>query len=342
MSEQNTTMLLPVHFILLGVPGLEHLYLYLALIFSVVYVTSVIGNLTLLFIIRIDRSLHEPMYYFLCMLSSIDLALSNSTTPKMLGILWVNSREINSQACLTQMFFLHSGAIMESALLLAMAFDRYVAICNPLRYTSILTKWLITYIGMLTISRAVALMIPLPFLIKRLPFCSPNVIHHSYCEHMAVVKLACADTTVNNIYGIVVALVIVGLDLIFIICSYILILGAVFRLASKEAKIKALGTCGAHICAILAFYIPVVLSSVVHRFGKNVPIHIHILLANVYLMLPPLINPIVYGVKTKQIRNRVKSILSVHFACSTNARSDITRTHGLPQSRWNGKHNLTK
>ncbi|XP_069828829.1 olfactory receptor 52K2-like [Dendropsophus ebraccatus] len=327
MSQQNTTMLFPTHFILLGIPGLEHLQLYLALIFTVVYVTSVFGNLMLLFIIKIDRSLHEPMYYFLCMLSSIDLALSNSTTPKMLGILWVNSQEIYSEACLTQMFFLHSFAIMESALLLAMAFDRYVAICNPLRYTSILTKWLITQIGVLAISRAAALMMPLPLLIKRLPFCSDNVIHHSYCEHMAVVKLVCADTTFNNIYGIVVALFIVGLDLIFIICSYIFILRAVFRLASREAKLKALGTCASHVCAILAFYIPVVLSSVVHRFGKNVPIHIHILLANVYLMLPPLINPIVYGVRTKQIRHRVKSIFSVHFVCSTHVCSDVRKTH---------------
>ncbi|KAG9468149.1 hypothetical protein GDO78_013659 [Eleutherodactylus coqui] len=321
----NSTRLLPIQFFLLGIPGLEHLYLYLAFVFTVVYITSLIGNFTLLFIIRIDRSLHQPMYFFLCMLSSIDLALSSSTTPKMLGIFWLNSHEIYSEACLTQMFFLHSCAIMESALLLAMAFDRYVAICNPLRYASILTKWLITHIGMLTVSRAVALMTPLPFLIKKLPFCSANIIHHCYCEHMAVVKLACADTTFNNIYGIVVALFIVGLDLMFIIYSYVLILRAVFRLSSKEARFKALGTCASHIVAILTFYIPVVLSSVVHRFGKMVPIHIHILMANVYLMLPPLLNPIVYGAKTQQIRNRVKSIFSNHFICPPNVRSNMMK-----------------
>ncbi|XP_018430620.1 PREDICTED: olfactory receptor 52K2-like, partial [Nanorana parkeri] len=320
MPEANSSNQLPTHFLLLGIPGLEPSYLYIAFIFTIVYVTSVIGNIALLFIIKIDRSLHEPMYFFLCMLSAIDLILSNSTTPKMLGILWSNNHEIYSEACLTQMFFLHSFAIMESALLLAMSFDRYIAICQPLRYYSILTKLLITNIGLLAISRAVALMTPLPFLIKRLPFCSSNVIHHSYCEHMAVVKLACVDTTFNNIYGLVVALVIVGLDLIFLICSYVLILQAVFRLASSEARYKALSTCAAHICAILSFYVPVVLSSLVHRFGKNVPIHIHILLANIYLMLPPLINPIVYGVRTKQIRNRIKSAFSVNFMCSISVR----------------------
>nr|DBA32216.1 TPA: hypothetical protein GDO54_000025 [Pyxicephalus adspersus] len=311
MSKANCSNQLPTHFILLGIPGLEPVYLYLALVFTIVYLTSVMGNLTLLFIIKIDRSLHEPMYFFLCMLSAIDLVLSNSTTPKMLGILWSNNNEIYFEACLTQMFFLHSFAIIESALLLAMSFDRYIAICHPLRYNSILTNLLITGVGVLAVSRAIALMTPLPFLLKRLPFCSASVIHHSYCEHMAVVKLACVDTTFNNIYGLVVALFIVGLDLIFIVWSYILILQAVFRLASAEARFKALSTCAAHICAILSFYVPVVLSSVVHRFGKDVPIHIHILLANVYLMLPPLINPIVYGVRTKQIRKIIKSAFNL-------------------------------
>ncbi|XP_075449621.1 olfactory receptor 52K2-like isoform X2 [Ascaphus truei] len=323
MNLPNTTGSNPPTFLLLGIPGLETFYIHIAFVFSLVYITSVVGNITLLSIIMIERSLHEPMYFFLCMLSAIDLVLSTSTTPKMLGILWFNSQEIYFAACLTQMFFLHSFAIMESAILLAMAFDRYLAICHPLRYTSMLTNRLISYIGLVSVSRAVALMTPLPFLLKRLPFCTANVIHHSYCEHMAVVKLICADTTFNNIYGLVVALFIVGLDLVFIVWSYILILRAVFRLTSKEARLKALGTCASHICAILVFYIPVVLSSVVHRFGKNVPLHIHILMANFYLLLPPMFNPIVYGVKTKQIRERVRKLFHLDIGCSPSGCSDM-------------------
>ncbi|KAM5124975.1 olfactory receptor 52K1-like [Mantella aurantiaca] len=341
MSEANSSNQHPTHFILLGIPGLEPFYLYIAFFFTIVYVTSVIGNFILLFIIKIERSLHEPMYFFLCMLSTVDLALSNSTTPKMLAILWFSNHEIYFEACLTQLFFLHSFAIMESALLLAMSFDRYVAICQPLRYNSILTTLLVSNIGLLAVGRAVALMAPLPFLIKRLPFCSANVIHHSYCEHMAVVKLACVDTTFNNIYGLVVALFIVGLDLVFIIWSYVLILRAVFRLASLEARFKALSTCAAHICAILSFYIPVVLSSLVHRVGKDVPIHIHILLANVYLMLPPLINPIVYGVRTKQIRSRIKSAFTMDFTCSgrVHTKTMANKSHKFPQ--WTRNHQVT-
>ncbi|XP_073473758.1 olfactory receptor 52K2-like [Aquarana catesbeiana] len=334
MPGANSSNQFPTHFILLGFPGLERSYFYIAFMFTIVYVTSVIGNFTLLFIIKIDRSLHEPMYFFLCMLSAIDLVLFNSTTPKMLGILWFGIHEIYFEACLTQMFFLHTFIATESALLLAMSFDRYIAICQPLRYNSILTKLLITNIGLLAIGRAVALTISLPFLMKRLPFCSTNVIHHSYCEHMAVVRLACTDTTFNSIYGLAVAMVIVGLDLSLIILSYVLILQAVFRLDSTEARYKALGTCASHICAILLLYVPIVVSSVVYRLGKDVPIHIHILLANVHLVLPPLINPIVYGLRTKQIRNRIKSIIKVDFMCFIRVRAEEIAIKTMQVPKW--------
>ncbi|XP_063297745.1 olfactory receptor 52K2-like [Pelobates fuscus] len=308
MPLQNVSISHHVSFILLGVPGLEEFYVYIGLVFFVAYVISLMGNFTLLFIIKIEQSLHEPMYLFLCMLSSIDLVLSSSTIPKMISILWFNSQEIYYEACLTQMFFVHSFATMESSILLAMAFDRYLAICIPLRYTSLLTKQLVVYIGLGFLGRAVGAVLPLPILFKRLTLCKENIIHHAFCDHMAVVKLSCSDTTMNSLYGLVVALFIVALDLMLIILSYALILSAVFKLSTKESRLKALSTCASHICAILVFYVTVVLSSVVQRFGRNVPIYIHVLLASVYLILPPLINPIIYGVKTKQIQNRVMKL----------------------------------
>ncbi|XP_075703977.1 olfactory receptor 52K2-like [Rhinoderma darwinii] len=298
-------------FVLIGLPGLESSYVYIAFVFFLVYLISVVGNVTLLYIIRIDQSLHQPMYIFLGMLSSIDLVLTNSTTPKLLSILWFHSQEIFFEACLTQMFFIHSFASMESCILLAMAFDRYLAICHPLRYNSLLTYRLVSMTGLSSVGRGIVMVLPLPILFRRLSLCEHNVIQHSFCDHIAVVKLACSDTTVNSFYGLVVALLVVAVDLIFIILSYGLILRAVFNLSSNEARIKALGTCTSHICAILVFYTTVVLSSVVQRFGKNVPVFIVILLANVYLMLPPLINPIVYGVKTRQVRNQIKRLLEM-------------------------------
>ncbi|XP_029457643.1 olfactory receptor 52K1-like [Rhinatrema bivittatum] len=308
MLVLNTTNFQPSTFLLVGIPGLEAEHYWISLPFCSAYIIALMGNFTLLFIIKVEESLHEPMYIFLSMLSSTDLVLSTSIIPKILAIFWFNSREIDFHSCLTQMFFIHSFAAIESGFLLAMAFDRYVAICNPLRYTSILTNPVIINIGLSVVVRAVSLVAPLPFLARRFPYCGSNIVHHSYCEHMAVVKLACADTTFSNLYGIIVALFLVGLDLIFIAFSYILILRAVFRLASDEARLKALSTCASHICAILVFYVPVVLSSVVHRFGQKVAPHVHILLASSYLLIPPMINPIIYGIKTKQICERVLNL----------------------------------
>ncbi|XP_039363292.1 olfactory receptor 52K1-like [Mauremys reevesii] len=305
LSSPNGTGSDPSVFFLTGIPGMEALHFWISIPFCLMFTVALLGNCILLYVIKTDPSLHKPMFYFLAMLAVIDLVLSTTTVPKILSIFWFNSREISFNGCLVQMFFLHSFSTLESTLLLAMAFDRYVAICNPLKYVTILTNSMIAKIGLVALARAVLLVIPLPFLLRRLPYCGSHVISHCYCEHMAVVKLACADTRFNNIYGIIVTVFIVGLDLMFIVLSYVKILRAVLSLASKEEQLKAFSTCGSHLCAILVVYTPVVLSSTIHRFGRYVTPHVHILLANFNLLFPPMMNPIVYGVKTKQIHDRV-------------------------------------
>ncbi|XP_037695679.1 olfactory receptor 52K1-like [Choloepus didactylus] len=298
----------PAVFLLMGIPGLEHLHIWIFIPFCFAYTLALLGNCTLLFIIRADTALHEPMYLFLAMLAAIDLVLSSTTLPKMLSIFWFGDLEINFYACLVQMLFLHSFSIMESAVLLAMAFDHYVAICKPLHYSTVLTGPLIARIGMAAVFRAVTLMTPLPFLLRCFHYCRGPAIVHCYCEHMAVVRLACGDTCFNNIYGIAVAMFIVVLDLLFVVLSYIFILQAVLQLASHEAYHKAFGTCVSHIGAILAFYTPAVISSVMHQVAHRAAPHVHILLANLYMLFPPMVNPVIYGVKTKQIHERVLGI----------------------------------
>ncbi|XP_006126626.1 olfactory receptor 52K1-like [Pelodiscus sinensis] len=305
VPSSNSTSSDPSVFFLTGIPGLEDMHLWISIPFSSVFAIILLGNCTLLYVIRTEPSLHKPMFYFLAMLAVVNLVLSTTTVPKILSIFWFNSREINFSACLVQMFFIHSFSMMESALLLAMAFDRYVAICNPLRYATILTNSVIVKIGLAALVRAVVLMAPLPFLVRRLPFCQSHVIAHCACDHMAVAKLACADTRINSIYGIIIAFFIVGLDLMFIALSYVKIIRTVLSLASKEEQLKAFGTCVSHLFAILVVYLPGVLSSVIHRFGEQIAPYVHILLGTFYLLFPPMMNPIVYGVKTKQIRDRV-------------------------------------
>ncbi|CAI9609245.1 unnamed protein product [Staurois parvus] len=193
------------------------------------YLITLLANISVLLTIKREESLHQPMYLFLSMLLLTDLVQSNATLPKMLLIFWFNLNEISCEGCLVQMFFIHSFSIMGSSILLGMAFDRYVAICQPLRYSTILTNPLITKIGVIVVVRGTLLIFPLPFLIWRLPFCKSHVIEHAYCEHMAVAKLACADVRVNVVYGLAVALFVDVVDIMGITVSYIKIVIAVFK-----------------------------------------------------------------------------------------------------------------
>ncbi|XP_060119834.1 olfactory receptor 52D1-like [Heteronotia binoei] len=298
-------------FFLVGLPGLENEQVWISIPFFFTYLTALLGNATLLWVIWTESSLHKPMYFFLSMLALTDMALPTCIVPKMLTIFWTGTQEITFVACLVQMFMIHALCAVESGTLTAMAYDRYVAICAPLSYTSLLTANTVAKLGAAIASRALIIVLPFPFLVKRLPFCHARLISHSYCEHMAVVKLACGDTTPNNLYGLILSLVIVGADLSFIFVSYGLILHAVFRLPSVEARRKALGTCGAHVGVIVILYTPGVFSFLCHRFGHNVPHHVHIFLANIYLVVPAMLNPLVYGAKTKEIRDRVLKALQM-------------------------------
>ncbi|NP_001378314.1 olfactory receptor family 52 subfamily A member 1I [Equus caballus] len=309
MSTSNKTVFMPSMLTLIGIPGLESVQCWIGIPFCAMYLIAVIGNSLLLIIIISERSLHEPMYIFLGMLAVTDMALSTSIVPKMLGIFWFHIPEIYFDSCLFQMWLIHTFQAMESGILLAMALDRYVAICYPLRHAVIFTHQLITQIGSVLALRAVILVTPFLLLIKcRFQFYHTTVISHSYCEHMAIVKLAAENIRVNKIYGLFVAFTVAGFDLMFITVSYIQIFITVFRLPEKEARLKAFNTCIAHICVFLQFYFFAFFSFFTHRFGSHIPPYIHILFSSLYLLVPPFLNPLVYGAKTKQIRVHVVKI----------------------------------
>uniref|UniRef100_A0A452HWQ9 G-protein coupled receptors family 1 profile domain-containing protein n=1 Tax=Gopherus agassizii TaxID=38772 RepID=A0A452HWQ9_9SAUR len=300
MASFSITPTDPSTFILTGIRGLQDAHLWISIPFSMFYMIGLLGNFTLLFVVGKEQTLHKPMYLLLCMLALTDIVMPSSVILKALCIFWFNLKGITIGGCLTQMFFLHAASVMHSAVLVTMALDRYVAICNPLRYTTILTN-----LGLVSFIRAVLFILPLPLLLSRQPFCANRIIPHTYCDHIAVAKMSCGDITASRVYGLVMAFVIIGFDLLLIGLSYGLIIRAILRISSKEAHQKALNTCTAHICALLMIYPVGLFSSLTHRFGQGIAPHVHIILSNLSYLLPPMLNPIIYGIKTKELRDNV-------------------------------------
>ncbi|XP_031536854.2 olfactory receptor 51A7-like [Vicugna pacos] len=268
------------------------------------YLVAILGNCTILFFIKTETSLHEPMYYFLSMLAFSDLGLSISSLPTMLRIFWFSITRISPDACFAQEFFIHGFSAMESSVLLLMSIDRFIAIYNPLRYTSILTSARVMNVGLAFAVKSILLVFPFPFILKRLKFCKKSLLSHSYCLHQDVMKLACSDNRVNIIYGLLVALTAM-LDLVCISVSYVLILKIVLGIASHKGCLRVFNTCISHICAVLIFYVPIVTLAIIHRFAKSVSPLIRVVIADTFLLVPPLMNPSVYSVKSQQIRSLI-------------------------------------
>ncbi|XP_044846378.1 olfactory receptor 51G2-like [Mauremys mutica] len=305
MSAVNDTKLNSAVFLLTGMPGKENVHLWVSIPFCLMYVISIVGNSVILFIIKTDPSLHEPMYIFLSMLAITDLGLSITSMPTTMSIFLFNSREISLNACFAQLFFIHMLKCIESSMLLLMAFDRFIAIRDPLRYASILTLPRIGKMGLVCVLRGVAVMLPLPFLLQRFRYCRANVLSHSYCLNQEVMKMACSDIRVNSIYGLSVSVFTVWLDSLLIFLSYVMILKTVLSIASHAECLRALNTCVSHLCAVLLFYTPMIGLSVIHRFGEGSSPLLQIPLGYIHVLVPPVMNPIVYSVKSKHLRARI-------------------------------------
>nr|XP_028688743.1 olfactory receptor 52N2-like [Macaca mulatta] len=219
MSGVNSCSLIPGFFILNGIPGLEVTHIWISLPFCFMHIIAVVGNCGLICLISHKEVLHWPMYYFLALLSFTDATWCTTMVPNILCIFWLSLKEIDFNAYLSQMFFVHILTGMESGVTMLMDLDHYVVICYPLRYATILTKPVITKAGLATFLRSVMLIIPFTFLTKCLPYCWGNFIPHTYCDHTSVAKVSCSNFKVNTVYGLFAALLIGGFDMVCIAVS---------------------------------------------------------------------------------------------------------------------------
>ncbi|KAK5868177.1 hypothetical protein PBY51_009214 [Eleginops maclovinus] len=293
-----------------GFPALQDHWRLLALALTACYVTLLMGNSALLYVIGSVASLHSPMYLLIGSLCAVDVLVGTTIIPTTLLSLLFGWDRISLTGCLTQMFFTHFLSSLESTLLLAMALDRYVAICLPLRYKKIMNTSVFAKLLLFALLRSGSVMVTLVGLAGSLWFCSSNTIRHCYCDHMALVSLACGDTERNRVAGLAVIICFVGVDTPVIFFSYVKILSVVLRASvSGEERWKAFHTCGTHLMVMICFYLVGSVSFL--SPSLDIPTDAHTFMGLMYILLPATVNPIIYGVRTKEIRNGFLKIFKV-------------------------------
>ncbi|XP_016111067.1 olfactory receptor 52K2-like [Sinocyclocheilus grahami] len=268
--------------------------------FSLMFLLAITANSMIIYLITSQKSLHSPMYVLIGLMAVVDLMLPIFFVPNMLLNFLFNWTGISLTGCLIQMFSLHFVGTFQSTLLLWMALDRYFAICKPLYYHKYMEIPNFVKFVVVPVIRNVLLVVTTVSLAGKLSFCVTNIIDHCFCEHMVLVQLACGDITINNIVGLLTVFFIPTADFILINISYIVIFTSVFK--SGKTNMKALNTCITHFIVMSVTLTFALIAFLSYRIRNNFSPSGRVFVSTMYLLFPSCFNPIIYGVRTKEIR----------------------------------------
>uniref|UniRef100_A0A8C3IE25 Olfactory receptor n=1 Tax=Chrysemys picta bellii TaxID=8478 RepID=A0A8C3IE25_CHRPI len=307
MGRENSTLV--TEFILLGLASKPEEQLILFGVFTVIYLVALIGNMLILLLVSLDSRLHTPMYFFLGNLSVVDIGYISSTVPKMLANYLSRDMSISWAGCLSQMFFFLSFGGIECLILGVMAYDRYVAICHPLHYCTFMRRRvcaLLLVAGAWTMSFFFALVNTL-FLLN-VNFCGPNEVNHFICELPSLLALSCTKTFINEVV-LLTSVVIFGLSsFIPILVSYIHIISTILRIHSAEDRSKAFSTCSSHLTVVCLLYLTALFQYMKPNAAPSVILNE--LFSIQYSILTPMLNPIIYSLKNKEVKMALWKIYS--------------------------------
>ncbi|XP_006865776.1 PREDICTED: olfactory receptor 1J1-like [Chrysochloris asiatica] len=295
-------------FLLLGLPIRPEQQSMFFTLFLGMYLTTVLGNLLIILLIRLDSRLHTPMYFFLSHLAFTDITFSSVTVPKMLINMKIQRLSISYEGCISQTYFFILFADLDSFLITSMAYDRYVAICHPLHYTTIMSQSLcvMLVVGSWVIAWACALLHTL--LLARLSFCADNTIPHFFCDLAALLKLSCSDTSINQLVIFTAGLAAIMLPFLCILLSYGRIGATILRIPSTKGICKALSTCGSHLLVVTLYYGAIIglyfLPSSSNTSDKNIVASV------MYTVVTPMLNPFIYSLRNKDMKGALRKLLS--------------------------------
>ncbi|XP_037674005.1 olfactory receptor 5AS1 [Choloepus didactylus] len=305
MLESNYTM--PTEFIFVGFTEYLPLRVTLFLVFLIVYTLTMVGNMSLMILVNINSSLHTPMYYFLSNLSFLDISYSTAITPKMLMNFLASKKSISPSGCALQMFFFACFADAECLILAAMAYDRYAAICNPLLYSTLMSRRVCICSIVLAYFSGTMTSLVHVCLTFRLPFCGSNLVNHFFCDIPPILALSCADTYINELLLFVLCGFIQTTTFIFIFITYFCILITVLSIKSPGGRRKTFSTCASHLIAVTLFYGTLLFMylSPMTSYSLNTDK----VVALFYTVVFPMFNPIIYSFRNKDVKNALEKLL---------------------------------
>ncbi|XP_036052598.1 olfactory receptor 1468-like [Onychomys torridus] len=305
MTEENQTVI--SQFLLLGLPiPQEQQQLFYAL-FLAMYLTTVLGNLIIIILILLDSHLHTPMYLFLSNLSFSDLCFSSVTMPKFLQNMQSQDPSIPYAGCLAQMYFYLYFADLESFLLVVMAYDRYVAICFPLHYTSIMSPKLCLSLMVLSWVLTIFHAMLHTLLVARLSFCKNNVIPHFFCDISPLLKLSCSDTHVNELVIFIMGGLFIIIPFVLIVASYAGIVSSILKVTSVRGIHKVFSTCGSHLSVVSLFYGPII-GLYLCPSANNSTVK-ETVMAMMYTVVTPMLNPFIYSLRNRDMKGALGRVL---------------------------------
>ncbi|XP_015671611.2 olfactory receptor 6F1-like [Protobothrops mucrosquamatus] len=307
-GAQNQTKVM--EFILLGFPGSHYIQMFVFIIFLTMYILTVLGNVVIIILIISNQCLHTPMYFFLCNLSFLEMWYTTASVPKALATVLGWNKAISSTGCIMQMYFVFSLGCTEYFLLSVMAYDRYLAICYPLRYTIIMRFNLFSMLAACSwLCGFIIISVP-TFLISRLTFCGPNVINHFYCNIDSWIVLACSSTYDVEMAAFIISIFVILGPCAVTLFSYIYIISTILRIPSVKGQQKAFSTCSSHLAVVIIWYGSTIFLYV--KPSKRTSLEMTKIVNILSTVVTPLLNPFIYTLRNKEVKEAFKHTLYWH------------------------------